>query len=96
MGSKASFWEAHLAAWQTSGQSQTAYCREHGLLTQSFAYWRRKAMAADQPARVVPISVVPRLHAPITLHHANGWALSVSSDVDPASVMPWLRAVASC
>ena len=29
----------HIEAWQTSGMSQAAYCREHGLNTKTFGNW---------------------------------------------------------
>ncbi|WP_416188685.1 IS66 family insertion sequence element accessory protein TnpA, partial [Nitrosomonas sp.] len=32
----------HIEAWQISGMSQAAYCREHGLNTKTFGNWVRK------------------------------------------------------
>ncbi|MBK7491028.1 MAG: IS66 family insertion sequence element accessory protein TnpB, partial [Nitrosomonas sp.] len=40
----------HIEAWQTSGMSQAAYCREHGLNTKTFGTWVRKHRA-DQVIR---------------------------------------------
>ncbi|MBY0485415.1 transposase [Nitrosomonas sp.] len=40
----------HIEAWQTSGTSQVAYCREHGLNTKTFGNWVRKHHA-DQVIR---------------------------------------------
>src|SRR4030066_1196380 len=51
----------HIEAWQTSGMSQTAYCREHGLNTKTFGNWVRKHRA-DQVIRspeLVPITIKP-------------------------------------
>ena len=51
----------HIEAWQTSGLSQTAYCREHGLNTKTFGDWVRKHRASQvirSPA-LVPVTVKP-------------------------------------
>jgi len=37
----------HIGAWQTSGMSQAAYCREHGLNTKTFGNWVRKHRAGQ-------------------------------------------------
>ena len=37
------FWPIHIELWQASGQSQTAYCRQHDLCPQKFSYWNRKS-----------------------------------------------------
>jgi hypothetical protein len=47
-------WNAHVTGWQTSGLSQTEYCRRHELQFHQFVYWRRKFT----PKRSVPISLV--------------------------------------
>ena len=39
----AAFWPIHIEQWQTSGQSQAAYCRQHDLCPQKFGYWKRKS-----------------------------------------------------
>ena len=50
--SLADHWEEHLQDWQNSTQSQSAYCREHGLNYHRFTYWRRKLMPKDNPVKV--------------------------------------------
>jgi len=40
----AAFWPIHIEQWQTSGQSQAAYCRQHDLCPQKFGYWKRKSI----------------------------------------------------
>lgn len=51
-GSKRRFWAAHVAAWERSGLTQTAYCREYGLSRHAFGWWRRKFR--DRPATELP------------------------------------------
>ena len=38
-----SFWLDHLEQWQSSGLSQAAYCRRHGLCPQKLSYRKRQA-----------------------------------------------------
>jgi len=40
---KAQFWHDHFKAWQASGLTQAAYCRQHDLKLSAFAYWRTRA-----------------------------------------------------
>ena len=51
-------WRRHVEAWQMSGKSQAAYCREHGLGYYRFHYWKQKyGKAPDhQRLRLVPVT----------------------------------------
>lgn len=51
----------HIEAWQTSGMSQAAYCREHGLNTKTFGNWVRKHRAGRVigSAALVPVTIKP-------------------------------------
>jgi hypothetical protein len=35
-------WKVHIQDWQTTEQSQNAYCKSHDLNYHCFIYWRRK------------------------------------------------------
>lgn len=61
-------WQQHITAWQASGLSGMAYCRQHSLTYSQFVYWRRKLVAAQTVsdaceasgfARVTPVSEAP-------------------------------------
>ena len=39
---KKACWVGHIAAWQRSGLTQGAYCRQHGLALSSLRYWRAR------------------------------------------------------
>lgn len=61
-------WQQHITAWQASGLSGMAYCRQHALTYSQFVYWRRKLVAAqtvsEKPdpggfARVTPVAEAP-------------------------------------
>jgi hypothetical protein len=59
-------WGRHVRGWQTTEQSQSAYCKAHDLNYHCFIYWRRKLVGATKrktkPARssgFVPVQSGP-------------------------------------
>ena len=44
---KARFWRGHLEAWGDGGESIAGYCRRHGLLEQSFHYWKKALLSEE-------------------------------------------------
>lgn len=52
--SRSLFWSDHIQVWQSSGMSQSAYCREQGLCPQKFSYWKRKSLT---PTGIAPKQV---------------------------------------
>ncbi len=53
--------QKHLQAWQSSGLSQSAYCREHKLKLQTFSHWHRTQNKAETMvvAPFIPVQVTP-------------------------------------
>jgi transposase len=47
----ASYWLQQLEAWQSSGQTQHAYCKANKLSYHRFGYWRRKFRQQSQEAQ---------------------------------------------
>jgi hypothetical protein len=47
----------HIAAWQSSGLSQVAYCRQHQLNSKTFANWLR--VYRTQPVAAVASTLIP-------------------------------------
>jgi hypothetical protein len=43
---KRELWEQIIAAWESSGLSQKAFCQEHGHSHYQFGYWRKKTRAS--------------------------------------------------
>ena len=90
-------WEGHVREWRRSGLTQTAYCREHGLLLSTFSAWLGRIKRSD--ALATPMTMVPvvvqghdneaKLHSPIHLQHHSGWQLQLPANV-PAD---WLGQV---
>ncbi|MBB5188992.1 hypothetical protein HNQ57_003291 [Zhongshania antarctica] len=57
---KAQFWQDHIAAWQGSGLSQAAYCKQHEIKFHNFAYWRnRLSPAKTQSAKLMKLGAMP-------------------------------------
>ena len=54
---KRRFWQAHIVAWEQSGNSQSAYCRDNNLPLKSFNYWRNKFCDRKPPVTFVPVAV---------------------------------------
>ena len=47
----ANYWLQQIEAWQSSGQTQHAYCKANKLSYHRFGYWRRKFMQQSQEAQ---------------------------------------------
>ena len=84
--------QKHLQAWQSSGLSQSAYCREHKLKLQTFSHWQlsqSKTKATAEPFIPIQISKQSgKCEPPITVNTTDG--LSVSC---PLSQLTYVIAV---
>lgn len=47
----ASHWQERIEAWQSSGQTQKAYCKTNALSYHRFGYWSRKFRQRSQEAQ---------------------------------------------
>jgi len=52
------FWERHIAALRSSGQSSASYAREHDLSVYALGWWRRKLSRLTSPAKSARTEVV--------------------------------------
>jgi len=50
-------WKQHLEAWQQSGQTQVAYCREHGLKPHQLTYWKKRFAAPKPSTKLIPVKL---------------------------------------
>lgn len=64
MTKKQRYWEKHITSWQDSGLAQSAYCREHGISSKTFGYYKRKLASASGTQQVVPVPNVAIPPAP--------------------------------
>ena len=97
------FWRGHLAQWRTSGQSQAAYCREHGLTDHRFRYWKRCLKpegVADEPSgaeEFLPVQLVSRsattIDSGITVRLPTGLGLELRSGFDTQTLRSVVQAL---
>ncbi|MCB1717540.1 MAG: IS66 family insertion sequence element accessory protein TnpB [Candidatus Competibacteraceae bacterium] len=89
--------QKHIESWQSSGLSQSAYCREQGLNAKTFCNWLRiyrNGCAGNQPASLVPVTIksaVPLTDA-LKLRGCGDHVLEIPSDVSPH----WLGELLRC
>ena len=92
-------WKAHINAWQSSGLSQAAYCRQHQLVYTSFSArlceFRAQAKTSPPaPSVLLPIHVQPSPSPEVSLvlHHAKGHRLELPAGVSAS----WLAELWRC
>lgn len=89
-------WEQRLARFDQSGLSVLDFCRQEGIVSQSFYHWRRKLAGNEAPAsdapQFLPIRLAPS--APVEIVLPNGAALRLSPGCDLAFVRSLVLALA--
>ena len=100
MGIKSDFWWRHLTEWRTSGLSQAAYCRRHGLDVKRWAYWHRtlKPTPGDEavPAMVPIVMSAPLPDDRVEVRLPNGLQVRVPAGLDPRRLVPLIQALIAC
>ncbi len=82
-GSRRGSWAEHLSDCHESGLSYAEYCRGHDLAESTFAYWRRKLLAAQQGrSEFVELKVSTHRRSDIEIILRNQIRLNVNSDFD--------------
>ncbi len=62
-GSRSNYWRQQIEAWQSSGQTQRAFCRDHDLNYWRFGYWRKKfRQTADRTTKPNDSAFVAVVH----------------------------------
>lgn len=92
-------WKTHIDAWQSSGLSQAAYCRQHQLVYSTFSArlceLRAQAKSSSSATPVLlPIHVQPPPSPEVSLilHHAKGHRLELPAGVSAS----WLAELWRC
>jgi hypothetical protein len=78
-------WKAHMEAWQSSDQTQQAFCKAHRLKYSAFCYWRRRLRALGamkRPAPRQPSSFVPVVSKDIAAVRAEGLSARLPGDIE--------------
>lgn len=88
----------HIEAWQNSGLTKSAYCRQHGLNIKTFGRWCRLARhAADTrelPLIPVQLQAEPTASELLSLRLPQGQVLEIPGRVSPHWLGEWLRCLA--
>ena len=96
------YWQEHIAAWQRSGCTRAAYCRQHHLDYDQFGYYCR-TLASNQALDVsnvdtpcesdfIPVQVLrsSASTSQFTLTHSDGNQLSWATDWHPSQVLEFV------
>ncbi len=98
------FWRRQFDNWQRSGQTITAFYREHGLTESAFHLWKRELRLHKGPGhsttnarrpsgpRLVPVSVAALPTSTLTLE-VNGATLRIEPGVDDGLLRMVLNAL---
>ncbi len=97
---KNKFWQSHIEAWEHSGNTQSDYCRNNGLSSKVFGYWKRK-LCRKAPAAVsfVPVSIRRTYPASINtgaslrLVVGNGYGIDIGDGFKPDTLRRLLDAL---
>ena len=89
------FWRRQFDDWQQSGQTITAFCREHGLTESAFHLWKRELRLQTKPGqsttnarrplapRLVPVSLAALPTSALILD-VHGATLRIEPGADEA------------
>jgi transposase-like protein len=82
------YWRGQIAQQERSGVSVPQFCKERGIVEQSFYVWRKR-LREQQPMRfalveTAPAGPEPRMEAGLELVLARGERLRIGSGVDLA------------
>lgn len=87
----------HIEAWQASGLSQVAYCREHKLNAKTFTNWLRiyrLEQKGFKPPAMIPVSIKPAYSSTdsLRLRCPGEHVLELPANVSPQ----WLGELLKC
>ncbi len=87
-------WQTLLEKWKKSGQSQARFCRDNGLNTNTFQYWKKKLTSSEEQHSLISVSVISReelkpssLDSGISLKIENNLLLQFNRDFCPSTLL---------
>lgn len=100
----AEFWQAHIEAWQHSGQTLQAYAQSQGLSRSTFSRWRRRlsdpsplhSSASAPPLARVEVVTAAAPAAPCRVSLPNGLSVDWPTDAPAERLAAILAAAAQC
>ena len=106
MTERAKYWAGQVAAWERSGLSQVAFCRQQDLNGGTFAWWKRqlRQIAGKRPKRGRPAKTSGRFievqlatsRPEYEILLACGRSIRVPLEFDPQVLSRLIEAVESC
>jgi|SRR5680860_172234 len=89
--------QKHIEAWQTSGLSQMAYCRQHKLNSKTFSNWLRiyrSQQVASAAPTLIPVEIESKVSpsGTLCLRWSQGHTLELPTNVSPQ----WLAELLKC
>lgn len=61
-------WQQHITAWQESGLTQLAYCKQKNIKQHNLQYWRKRLVAqVDNPKKLIPVTITRSASARLLL-----------------------------
>lgn len=82
-------WLERITAWEASKLSQSAFCKQHGLVYGTFVYWRSQlkklnAMATQpEPVSFLPITLKPANQTSLILRINDQHSIELCPGFDP-------------
>lgn len=91
---KRTFWQRHITSWEKMDISQAEYCRQNGLSSRSFGYWKKRQNNAKvNPVSFVPVPLAPPMaigskvgRAPICIVIDDRHRIEVGDDFSPLTL----------
>jgi hypothetical protein len=93
------YWQKHLAAFNSSGLSQKAYCRQTNIGYCSFNQWKRRIENSQERASITEVTSRPVMHdstSPkdmIVIHLNNTIQISLPGSISHETLITILKSV---
>lgn len=85
------YWHTHSEAYRRSGLTRAAYCKQHNVNIQTFAYWRRRFKTDSEPIKLVQLPAQVSQSAAALRVEVNGYGIEVCEGFSPASLATVVR-----
>ena len=97
---KIEFWKEQIRSWQQSGLSQSEYCKQHGIRSSQWFYWKKRCRNAEAGLTLVPVKLssltgFTRKQTVIRVITPNGFTIELDCDASLQSIPQLVRQVAA-
>jgi transposase-like protein len=97
---KIEFWQKQIRFWQESGLSQSDFCKQHGIRSSQWFYWKKRCRQTEPGLTLVPVKLSSltgpsRKTAAIRVITPNGFTIELDCDSSLQSIPQLIREVAA-